>query len=56
MGITESCIEHGVHLVTASYVSKEMLALDGRAKDAGVVLLNELGLDPGIDRASSSLF
>jgi len=39
----------GVHLVTSSYVSAEMQALDTKAKDAGVALVNEVGLDPGID-------
>ena len=36
-------------MVTASYVSPAMKALDEDAKRKGVVLLNELGLDPGID-------
>jgi len=36
------------HLVTASYVSEAMQALDGKAKEAGVTLLCEMGLDPGI--------
>lgn len=43
------CLEHGKHLVTASYVSQEMKALDGKAKEKGLIFLNELGLDPGID-------
>jgi saccharopine dehydrogenase-like NADP-dependent oxidoreductase len=42
-------VEQGKHVVTASYVSPAMRALDARAKEKGVVLLNELGLDPGID-------
>ena len=36
-------------MVTASYVSPEMAALDDDAKKAGVIILNECGLDPGID-------
>ncbi len=36
-------------MVTASYVSPAMRELDARAKERGVILLNELGLDPGID-------
>lgn len=47
--VAEAAIERGKHLVTASYVSPAMRALDGRARSRGVVLLNELGLDPGID-------
>jgi alpha-aminoadipic semialdehyde synthase len=42
-----------VPLVTASYVSPEMAALDGEAKAAGVPILNEMGLDPGIDHMSA---
>lgn len=51
--VAERCIAHGHHLVTTSYVSPAMRALDERAKAAGVVLLNELGLDPGIDHMSA---
>ena len=47
--VAELAIEQGKHVVTASYVSPAMKDLDGRAKSKGVVLLNELGLDPGID-------
>jgi saccharopine dehydrogenase-like NADP-dependent oxidoreductase len=42
-------IERGKPMVTASYVSPAMRELDGPARAKGVVLLNELGLDPGID-------
>ncbi len=47
------CIKHGKHLVTTSYVGDEMHELDARAKEAGVILLNECGLDPGIDHMSA---
>jgi saccharopine dehydrogenase-like NADP-dependent oxidoreductase len=40
-------------MVTTSYVSDKMQALDERAKDAGIVLINELGVDPGIDHMSA---
>lgn len=50
--VAELCINHKTHFVSASYVSKQMRALDSRAKSAGVFLLQELGLDPGIDRKS----
>jgi len=40
-------------LVTTSYVKDEMRALDGAAREAGVILLNEIGLDPGIDHMSA---
>jgi len=47
--VAELAIELGKSMVTASYVSPAMRALDDRAKARGVILLNELGLDPGID-------
>ncbi len=43
------------HLVTASYVSTEMDNLNEKAKCAGVTLLCEMGLDPGIGLVFSSL-
>ncbi|MFV2053793.1 saccharopine dehydrogenase family protein [Aliiroseovarius sp. YM-037] len=42
-------IARGAHFVSSSYISPEMRALDQAARDAGVVLMNEVGLDPGID-------
>jgi saccharopine dehydrogenase (NADP+, L-glutamate forming) len=51
--VAEQCIRHCRPLVTTSYVSKKMRALDGAARDAGVILLNEIGLDPGIDHMSA---
>lgn len=47
--VAELAVEQGKHMVTASYVSPAMRALDARAKEKGVILLNEVGLDPGID-------
>jgi len=47
--LAKMAIELGKSMVTASYVSPAMKALDEDAKRKGVVLLNELGLDPGID-------
>jgi saccharopine dehydrogenase-like NADP-dependent oxidoreductase len=40
-------------MVTTSYVKPEMKALDAQAKAAGIIILNELGLDPGIDHMSA---
>ena len=51
--VAEACIEHRRPLVTTSYVSDEMQVLDKQARAAGVILLNELGLDPGIDHMSA---
>ncbi|MDE0591120.1 saccharopine dehydrogenase NADP-binding domain-containing protein [Halocynthiibacter sp. C4] len=43
------CIEKGAHFVSSSYISPEMAALDAAAQERGVCLVNEVGLDPGID-------
>jgi len=51
--VAELCIKHKKNMVTTSYVSDAMKALDGRAKQAGIVILNESGLDPGIDHMSA---
>ncbi len=51
--VAKACIRLGKNLVTASYVSKEIFALDEKAKNAGIILLNEIGLDPGIDHMSA---
>jgi saccharopine dehydrogenase (NADP+, L-glutamate forming) len=51
--VAKLCIERGIPMVTTSYVSPEMRALDGPARAAGVILLNETGLDPGIDHMSA---
>ncbi len=51
--VAEVCVEFGIDLVTASYVSTEMRSLDQRAKAKGIILLNECGLDPGIDHMSA---
>lgn len=49
----KDCIKHSKHLVTASYISEEMKQLDVAAREAGILLLNECGLDPGIDHLSA---
>lgn len=51
--VAEQCIAKGKHLVTASYISPKMQELDQAAKQAGVSILNEIGLDPGIDHMSA---
>lgn len=51
--IARICITEKKHLVTTSYVSPEMRSLDEEAKKAGLILLNEIGLDPGIDHMSA---
>jgi saccharopine dehydrogenase-like NADP-dependent oxidoreductase len=51
--VAQDCVEFGKHMATASYVSTEMKALDIEARNKGILLLNECGLDPGIDHASA---
>jgi saccharopine dehydrogenase-like NADP-dependent oxidoreductase len=51
--IARVCICHKRNMVTASYVSPEMKMLDDEARQAGIIILNELGLDPGIDHMSA---
>ncbi len=53
LAVAKRCLAHGKHLVTTSYVQPAMRALDAEAKERGVILLNELGLDPGIDHMSA---
>ncbi len=47
--VARACIRRRKSMVTTSYVSEAMKNLDAEAKAAGIVLLNEVGLDPGID-------
>jgi saccharopine dehydrogenase (NADP+, L-glutamate forming)/spermidine synthase len=51
--VARACVAHRVHLVTTSYVKEPMQALDEPARAAGVILLNEIGVDPGIDHMSA---
>ncbi|MCL3882583.1 saccharopine dehydrogenase family protein [Marivita sp. GX14005] len=47
--LAEMAIDNGAHFVSSSYIAPEMRALDSKARAAGVALVNEVGLDPGID-------
>ena len=47
--IAKACLENGAHFVSSSYIAPEMRALDDAFRDAGLVSVNEVGLDPGID-------
>jgi len=51
--VAKICLAEKKHLLTASYVSDEMKAFDTEAKMSGLLLLNECGLDPGIDHMSA---
>ncbi|MFQ6108069.1 MAG: saccharopine dehydrogenase C-terminal domain-containing protein [Candidatus Aminicenantales bacterium] len=47
--VAKYCIDYKKPMVTTSYVSEVMRNLDGEARRAGIIILNEVGLDPGID-------
>ena len=47
--LAELCLSKGAHFVSSSYIAPEMRALDETARARGLSLVNEIGLDPGID-------
>ena len=47
--IIKIAIKHKVNVITTSYVSDAIRELDVSAKEAGIVVLNEVGVDPGVD-------
>jgi saccharopine dehydrogenase-like NADP-dependent oxidoreductase len=51
--VARLCVKHRVHMVTTSYVKEPMAQLDTAARQAGVILLNEMGVDPGIDHMTA---
>jgi len=51
--VARHCLQNGKNMVTTSYVSPEMAALDQEARRRGLVVLNEIGVDPGIDHMSA---
>ena len=53
INVAHDCLEFEKHFITASYVSDELRALDEEAKKKGLVFMNEIGLDPGIDHMSA---
>lgn len=53
VAVAKDCIAAGKNVITPSYVSDEMWTLETEAKSKGVLLLNEMGVDPGIDHMSA---
>ncbi|MCT4562025.1 MAG: saccharopine dehydrogenase NADP-binding domain-containing protein [Crocinitomicaceae bacterium] len=51
--VAKDCVDLGVHLLTPSYISPEMKELDAAAKEKGILIMNEMGVDPGIDHMSA---
>lgn len=53
VSVAKLCIKHKKNMLTTSYVSDAMKALDGDAKKAGIIILNEIGVDPGFDHMTA---
>ena len=53
MRVAKDCFEYGKNLVTASYVSKELMDMNKEVVAKGLIFMNEVGLDPGIDHMSA---
>lgn len=51
--VAKDCIALKTDLITPSYISSEMKALDAEVKAAGIIIMNEIGVDPGIDHMSA---
>lgn len=51
--VAKDCINFNKNMVTASYISKEIKALNEKVKEKGLIFMNEIGLDPGIDHMSA---
>jgi saccharopine dehydrogenase-like NADP-dependent oxidoreductase len=51
--VAQDCVKYEKNLVTASYVSPEMEALDKQVTEKGLIFMNEIGVDPGIDHMSA---
>jgi saccharopine dehydrogenase (NADP+, L-glutamate forming) len=49
LDLARTCVTRGAHFVSSSYITPEMRALDAAAHEAGVSIVGEVGLDPGID-------
>ncbi|MCG6185799.1 saccharopine dehydrogenase C-terminal domain-containing protein [Maribellus maritimus] len=53
VNVAQACLKFKKNMVTTSYVSEEMKALHDEAKDAGIIILNEIGVDPGFDHMTA---
>lgn len=51
--IAQECVEQGKQLITPSYLTPEIEGLDEEARQKGVLIMNEMGVDPGIDHMSA---
>jgi len=51
--VADRCIALGKNMLTTSYVSQDMKSRDTGARDAGIIILNEIGVDPGLDHMTA---
>ncbi len=52
--LAQDCVKFQKNLITSSYVNEEIKALDQAAREAGIMMMCEMGLDPGIDHMSAN--
>ncbi|MBN8669735.1 MAG: saccharopine dehydrogenase NADP-binding domain-containing protein [Chitinophagales bacterium] len=52
--LAKDCLKHKKNLITSSYISPEMKAMDADVKTAGLMFMCEMGLDPGIDHMTAN--
>src|SRR4051812_23639943 len=52
--LAKDCLKHRKHLITSSYISDEMKAMDKEVREAGLMFMCEMGLDPGIDHMTAN--
>ncbi len=52
--LAKDCLQHKKNLITSSYISPEMKEMDKDVKDAGLMFMCEMGLDPGIDHMTAN--
>ncbi len=53
VAVAKLCIRHKKNMLTTSYVSDKMKALDNAAKQAGILIMNEIGVDPGFNHMTA---
>ena len=51
--VVKDCIQYKKNVITPSYITNEMKALNKEIEEAGIIAMNEMGLDPGIDHMSA---
>jgi saccharopine dehydrogenase-like NADP-dependent oxidoreductase len=53
INVAKDCLKFGKSMVTASYISNEMIALHEETVEKNLIFMNEIGLDPGVDHMSA---